>query len=303
MKLAPVVLFVYNRPEHTRKTLEHLSRNKFAAESELIVFADGPKENAGEEELTKIEAVRSVVNEKNWCGAIKLVASEKNKGLANSVIEGVTEIVNEYGRVIVLEDDLVSSPYFLEFMNASLEQYANDEKVIGIAAYIYPVRTALPETFFLRGADCWGWATWKRGWDLFEKDGKKLLDEIESKKLAEDFDFGNAYPYTQMLRDQVNGLNSSWAIRWYASAYLQNKLSLYPGETLIQNIGVDGSGTHSGISDKWEGRMAKKCPAVGAIAVEENPQARAAIAQFFWELRMIPFDRRVKSWLRRLLGK
>lgn len=303
MKLAPVVLFVYNRPEHTRKTLEHLSRNKFAAESELIVFADGPKENAGEEELAKIEAVRSVVNEKNWCGTVKLVASEKNKGLAASVIDGVTEIVNGYGSVIVLEDDLVSSPYFLEFMNASLEQYANDEKVIGIAAYIYPVRTALPETFFLRGADCWGWATWKRGWELFEKDGKKLLDEIESKKLAEDFDFGNAYPYTQMLRDQVNGLNSSWAIRWYASAYLQNKLSLYPGETLIQNIGVDGSGTHSGISDKWEGRMAKKCPTVGTIAVEENPQARAAIAQFFWELRMIPFDRRVKSWLRRLLGK
>lgn len=303
MKLAPVVLFVYNRPEHTRQTLESLSQNKFAAESELIVFADGPKENAGEEELAKIEAVRAIVKEKNWCGTVRLVASAKNKGLANSVIDGVTEIVHEYGRVIVLEDDLVSAPYFLEFMNASLEQYADDERVIGVTAYIYPVRRALPETFFLRGADCWGWATWKRGWELFEKDGKKLLDEIENKKLAEDFDFGNAYPYTQMLRDQVNGLNSSWAIRWYASAYLQDKLSLYPGETLIRNIGVDGSGTHSGVSDKWEGRMAKKCPATGTIAVKEDPQARAAIAQFFWELRMIPFDRRVKSWLRRLLGK
>lgn len=300
---APVVLFVYNRPEHTRRTLESLAANPGAQETELIVFADGPKANATAEDRAKIEAVRTVVNEKNWCGKQRLIASEINKGLANSVIDGVTQVVNAYGRVIVLEDDLVVAPFFLEFMNRSLDAYEADEKVIGITGYIYPVKQELPETFFLRGADCWSWATWKRGWDLFEKDGKKLLEEIDSKKLQDDFDFGNAYPYTQMLRDQVEGRNSSWAIRWYASAYLNNKLSLYPGRSLVHNIGVDGSGTHSGISDQWETSLVDHCPVIGNIPVEENSSARNAVAEFFWQLRMIPFDKRVKSWFKRLFGK
>jgi hypothetical protein len=110
---------------------------------------------------------------------------------------------------------------------------------------MYPVPGKLPETFFLRGADCWGWATWKRGWDLFEPDGQKLLGEIRRKKLQRAFDINGAYPYTKMLKDQINAKNDSWAIRWYASAYLKEKLTLYPGRSLVQNIGMDQSGTHS----------------------------------------------------------
>lgn len=300
---APIVLFVYNRPEHTRRTLEALSANTGAEESELYVFADGPKPGAPEEDLQRISAVRSLIQEKKWCGKVHCRFSETNKGLSASVIDGVTEIVNQYGAVIVLEDDLVTSPFFLQFMNGSLEKYAEDERVACISGYIYPLRKEVPETFFLRGADCWGWATWKRAWKLFDPDGKKLLDSILSQNLREDFDFGNAYPYTQMLQDQVEGKISSWAIRWYASAYLAGKLCLYPGKSLVLNIGVDGSGTHSGVSDDWKVNLLQHCPRIGTISVEENPHAREAVSHFFWNLRTIPVEKRIGGWFRRIFGK
>lgn len=299
---APVVLFVYNRPEHTRKTLESLQANDGAAESGLIVFADGPKENASPEELRRIEEVRAIVQEKNWCGNVRLIASEKNKGLAESVIDGVTQVVNEYGRIIVLEDDLVCSPQFLTFMNRALDVYENEERVVSITGYIYPVKEQLPETYFLRGADCWSWATWKRGWAVFEKDGAKLLQELEHQQWTHDFDFHGAYPYTQMLRDQVEGKNSSWAIRWYASAFLQNLLTLYPGRSLVQNIGIDGSGTHSGQSDKWDVQLNHVVPQIGQIPVEENSEARQAVIRFFRELRRVPLGKRIIDKLARLFA-
>lgn len=299
---APVVLFVYNRPAHTRRVLEALQANDLAAESELFVFSDGPKAGADENDQRKIEEVRAIANEKNWCGTVHLIASEKNKGLAQSVIEGVTEIVNRFGKIIVLEDDLVTSPSFLRFMNESLDEYADDDRVISITGYTYPVKQKLTETFFLRGADCWGWASWKRGWDLFEKDGAKLLHEIETKNLSNDFDFDGTYPYTQMLRDQVEGRNASWAIRWYASAFLNNQLTLYPGKSLVQNIGVDGSGTHSGRNDKWDVQLAATCPDFRPNAIGEDENARAAFAGFFREMRSVPFTRRILNKFSRLFS-
>ena len=148
----------------------------------------------------------------------------------------------------MLEDDLLTSPYFLDFMNEGLSIYEEDEKVISIHGYVYPISEKLPETFFLRGADCWGWATWKRGWDLFEPDGGLLLNKLEESKQTEEFDFNRSYPYTQMLKDQINGKTNSWAVRWYASAFLQNKYTLYPGKSLVSNIGGDGSGTNTGLN-------------------------------------------------------
>ena len=124
-----------------------------------------------------------------------------------------------FGRVIVLEDDLECSP-FLQFMNRALDVYADDHRVISISGYIYPIKGDFTGDVFLRGADCWGWATWKRGWDLFRSDGNALLSELQSRQLSAAFDFDGSYPYTEMLTDQVNGKNDSWAIRWYASAFL-----------------------------------------------------------------------------------
>jgi len=163
--LAPIVLFVYNRPWHMRQTIEALQKNELAEVSELFIFSDGPKSEADKEKVLEVrEYIKTIPGFKS----VTLIKRERNIGLAQSIITGVTDVINRYGRIIVLEDDMVTSPYFLKFMNEALEFYKDAEKVVCVHGYIYPIEAKLPETFFLRGADCWGWATWKRGWDLFD---------------------------------------------------------------------------------------------------------------------------------------
>jgi len=241
MNLAPIVLFTYNRLWHTKQTVEALQNNLYADQSELIIFSDGAK---NEKDEIKVKEVREYLKTIKGFKKIEIIERDKNWGLANNIIDGVTKVVNEYGKVVVLEDDLVTSPYFLKFMNEGLKFYEDEEKVISIHGYVYPIE-GLPEIFFLRGADCWGWATWKRGWDLFEKDSKKLLEELEKRKLTKLFDFNGAYPYTALLKAQICGKIDSWAIRWYASAFLKEKLTLYPGVSLVKNIGFDENATHT----------------------------------------------------------
>ncbi len=286
MSLAPIVLFVYNRPKHTLRTLEALSKNDLAQHSELYVFADGSKDNADEETLKNIKEVREIVKSKEWCKKTILTEGKTNKGLANSIIDGVTKIVAEYGRIVVLEDDLVTSPHFLKYMNDALTTYESNDKVACISGYIYPVKKSLPDTFFIKGADCWGWATWGRAWNIFEKDGKKLLDELQMKSLTKEFDFDNSYPYTLMLKEQIDGKNNSWAIRWYAAAFLKNMYCLYPGISLVQNIGIDGSGTHSGTSDKWDVLLSAKPIVISAMPAQEHKAAKEQIVAYFKSLQL-----------------
>jgi hypothetical protein len=173
-----------------------------------------------------------------------VIERDRNWGLANSIIDGVTSVCDAHGSVIVLEDDMVVSRFLLEYMNAALEKYRDDERVISIHGYSFPV-TGLPETYFIKGANCQSWATWKRGWNLFEADSQKLYDELTRRDLMTRFDLNGAYPYRRMLLDQIHNRVDSWAIRWYASALIHDKLTLYPGLSLIHNIGWDGSGRHS----------------------------------------------------------
>ena len=243
---APIILFVYNRAQHTERTLTLLSKNYLASDSDLFIFADGPKANASQEQLEKIQEVRKIIRKDYGFKSVTLTESEKNKGLAPSVIAGVTEIVNKYGKCIVVEDDLDTSPYFLQYMNDALEVYKDTQNVACIHGYVEEHSKELPETFFIKGADCWGWATWKRAWDKFNPDGQVLLNEIHNRKCEKHFNFDNTYPYVKMLEDQIAGRNSSWAIRWQASAYLNDMYCLYPNETLVLNVGFDGSGTHCG---------------------------------------------------------
>ncbi|HOD41117.1 MAG TPA: hypothetical protein PKL57_11210, partial [Candidatus Wallbacteria bacterium] len=195
-------------------------------------------------------------------------------GLAKSIIAGVTDVVEKYGRVIVMEDDMVSSPYFLRYMNEGLEFYENCDRVVSIHGYIYPVEGKLDETFFLKGADCWGWATWKRGWSVFESDGKKLLKELRERNLTAEFDFDGSYGFTQMLEHQIEGVNDSWAIRWHASAFLKDKLTLYPGRSLIDNIGNDASGTHCQVTGAYNITKVSQNP-VKIEKIEMKPDAKA----------------------------
>ena len=283
---APIALFVYNRPFHTMCTISALANNEYAKDSELIIFSDGPNAESDKE---KVAEVRNFIRTISLFKSIRIVENEVNKGLARSIIEGVTEVLKSSETIIVLEDDLVTSPHFLQYMNDGLDLYQHDERVISIHGYMYPIKEELPETFFLRGADCWGWATWKRSWQLFESDGAKLLEQLKSQNLTYEFNFGGSYPYVRMLKDQIKGRNNSWAIRWHASAFLANRLTLYPGTSLVQNIGHDGSGVHSLKSNQNEylvGLSPRKI-LLKKIELTENSAAKKIIARFHKEQQSV----------------
>jgi hypothetical protein len=276
MSYAPIALFAYNRPLHLRRVVDALLLNPEARQSELFIFCDGARSTG---DAAKVDEVRSYARQISGFASIHRIEREQNYGLSRSLIEGISKICQDRGRVIVLEDDIVTPPYFLRFMNAGLDLYRDDERVASIHGYIYPI-AGLPETFFLRGADCWGWATWKRGWDMFEANGSVLLDELESRKLTHRFDMDGAYPYTRMLKAQIAKRNDSWAIRWYASTFLRDKLTLYPGRSLVLNIGTDGSGTHYTTDMGLSGEVADAPISVGPLPVEENEVARRKIISF-----------------------
>lgn len=242
--LSPIVLFVYNRPWHTQQTVEALHKNELAAESELFIFADGPKANATDEQKEKIRQVREYIHTISGFKEVHIEEAEQNKGLANSVISGVTKVVGEYGRVIVLEDDLIVSPFFLQFMNDALMKYKDNAKVSAISAFVNPIPQKLSKPFFLHYFACWGWGTWKRGWDIFCPDVTTLIERFDSKKIIRQFNIDNSVNFMQMLYDQAQGKIDSWAIRFYASSFLLHKLILYPNESLVLQKGI-GTGTHS----------------------------------------------------------
>jgi hypothetical protein len=292
MFLAPIVLFVYNRPAHTIQTLESLQKNELANESELFIYSDAPKDEAA---ILKVAEVRKYIRSLDGFKRVNIIEREKNLGLANSIIEGVTIIVNEYGKIIVLEDDLVTSPHFLMFMNEALEMYEDEQKVASIHGYIYPI-DGLPATFFIRGADCWGWATWKRAWNIFEADAQKLFNILIEKKMQREADFNNSYGFTQLLKDQISGKINSWAVRWYMSVFLKNMLTLYVGKSLVKNIGIDGSGTHRDTSNILAVELSNEYNLKKLEAVE-NVEARESMENYFNSMNLSLWEK-IKSRLR-----
>jgi hypothetical protein len=241
-----IVVFAYNRPQVLEKTLIALKKNMGIEHHTIIFFCDGPKINANIDDLEKIKQVRTIAKSINWCKQLIVNESKENKGLANSLVAGITQTLKDYEAIIVLEDDIKTSPYFLKYMTDALVHYKDKEEVISISGYNYPLNLPdyVEETFFIRGADCWGWATWKRGWELYENDGQKLLDLLKQSKQIKDFDFNGSYRYSKMLEDTIK-TNKSWAVKWYASAYLKNKLTLYPTTSYVENIGIGTEGTNT----------------------------------------------------------
>lgn len=296
-------MFVYNRPWHTQQTVEALQKNKLADQSELIVYSDGPK---SEDNADKVADVREYIDSIGDFKSVKIVKRKENMGLADSIISGVTEIIEKYGKVIVLEDDLVTSPFFLKYMNDALEFYGDEDRVISIHAYRYPLNIDnIPETFLLKGAQCWGWATWKRGWELFEEKGEKLLKGLLGKNLITRFDYDGSYRFSKMLKDQIKGKNASWAIRWYASALLYDKLTLYPQKSLVLNIGTDGSGLHKDETDFFSTKLSSIPINVGEIPLKENKGIYFAYCEFFRNLIKNEFNlfKRIKRKFRKIFNK
>jgi hypothetical protein len=274
---APIALFLYNRPDHARRTISYLQKNLLAQESRLFIFSDAAKTSADE---ANVEEVREVAAGVDGFKSVKVIARKQNMGLANSIISGVSQLVNEYGKVIVFEDDLISSPHTLRFFNDALIRYADEEKVMHIGAYMFDLEDkTLPETFFFRAAFSWGWATWASAWKNFEPDIDKLMAQFDAEKINQ-FSVEGTMNFWKQMQGFKAGKNNSWAIRWYASVFLNGGLTLNPSHSLIHNIGHDGSGTHSNIENMYQVQIAQKPVKYFPDVVQENEQAYRSIKHF-----------------------
>ena len=299
--LAPIVIFVYNRPQHIRQTIEALLKNEQAPESDLIIFSDGAKNDPASRK--GVEQTRSYLKTISGFKSVRVIERDNNIGLAGNVIDGVTRIVDEYGKIIVLEDDLLTSPFFLQFMNEALIKYEKEDKVASVHGFVYNIKEPLPENFFLRHISSWGWGTWVDSWKLFEPNGQKLLDEIEERNLKSLFNFNESLKFLRMLEQQIRGENNSWAVRWYASIFLAGKLSLYPDKSLIFHNGSDSSGSNIG-DERWMDTLLTQHPirVVDHLPIEESVQARLAYEHFFRSIR-IPFKVHVKKKLYKIYSQ
>lgn len=277
MKYAPIALFVYNRPEHTRKVLSSIQLNKEAKESDLYVFIDGPRNT---EDKRKIKEVRNIIENNHSCRSIKIVQGHENRGCPAQMIDGITEVCNLHGRAIIIEDDDYISPFFLEYVNRGLDIYEHEDLAMSICGYMYPVGRLSMQSAFMRGCGNWGWGTWKRAWDHFQPDGKKLLDEIIRRKLAYEFNYKGTDYKLRMLKRQIKGEIQSFAIRWYASCFLRGGLTLYPGKSLVQNIGFDNSGTNTYRSTKYDTELSMQPVLEFPEKVEENEEMISATVKW-----------------------
>ncbi len=276
--LAPIALFVYNRPEHTRRTIKFLKANYLAEESRLFIYADAAKTIQDED---AIKQVNEIITSVEGFKSIKIIRQKQNLGLAKSIINGVTELVNEYGKVIVFEDDLLSSPYTLQYFDEALQRYQNSTKVMHISAYMYPLTFAddLPETFLYRAAHSWGWATWKRAWDNFNPAIDDIISQFDQQK-KKDFSIDGKMNFWKQIIEFKEGKNNSWAIRWYASIFLKQGLSLNPSKSLIDNIGHDGTGIHSNVENTYAVEIHQHAIKQFPKVIEENPKAYEMIRNF-----------------------
>lgn len=276
-KFAPIALFVYNRPQHTERTVKFLKQNELASESRLFIFSDGAKTTADDD---KVKEVREFIKKIDGFKSVELIESKTNLGLANSIISGVTRLTKEYGQVIVFEDDLISSPYTLTYFNEALNRYRDQEKVMHIGAYMYVLGDKnLPQSFFYRAATSWGWATWDRAWQNFEPNIDTLIKQFDTKK-RNAFSIEKSMNFWKQMQDFKKGKNNSWAIRWYASIFLKGGLTLNPSQSLVNNIGHDGTGVHSGMNDIYNVIINPKSIKEFPTVIEENIAAYNAIKTF-----------------------
>lgn len=279
--LAPIVFFGFNRPLHTRQVLESLSRNPLAAESLLYIFIDGPKPGANEAALNAIAEVKKVIREKQWCKEVHIEEAETNKGLIKANVEGVTKIINQYGKMIAIEDDNLLSPGFLQFMNDALNFYENNPKVMHIAAFRRPDLNHVDvkeSTYFFYHTTTWGWATWKRAWDNYSLDAMAVREKVKKKGHINKLNMDNTFEFYWGLKAVALGKLRSWNAIWHSTVFLNDGLCLYPQKSLVANIGHDGSGTNCEPDERFDianNELATAIP-VTAIPLQNHEGIRKA---------------------------
>lgn len=299
--VAPIVLFTYDRYTHLTLTINSLKKNRLAKFSQLFIFSDGPKSNR---EFEKIKKIRLYLKEISGFKKIIIIERKKNYGLSKNIIDGVSFVLKKFKKIIVVEDDLLVNKFFLDYMNSGLNIYKRDKNVASIHGYIYPIKDIKKKiknnTFFLKGADCWGWATWSRAWNTFEKDGKKLSSKLIKENKIKEFNFNDYYNYYQMLKDQIDKKNDSWAIRWYASCFLKKMYTLYPSKSFVQNIGIDRYGQNTKID--LLGLTSKKIKIsdykIKKNEIKESQNARELVENFYKSKKIF----RIKAILKKFLN-
>lgn len=283
---APIIVFAYNRPDHLKRTLTALTKNKEAKESDLFIFVDGPKSDTGKD---KNEAVYTVAKqyESGFFKKVIIRKSNKNKGLAKSVITGVDEIINQYGKVIVTEDDAVCSPAYLAFMNDALDYYEDNAHIWSIGGYTVPIK--IPKEYFsdvlaTQRSSSYAWATWKNRWEKIDWNVEdyplfrwNFFERRNFNKWGSD--------RSSMLDDQMNGRVNSWAIRFDYAMYKNDMYNILPKQSLIKNIGHDGSGTHSTVdtsnNDPFAVEISENCREYRFENVNTVDYIRNEYIQFF----------------------
>jgi hypothetical protein len=239
---APIVLFIYKRPLHLKETLNSLKKCTGFENHQIFVFADGPKNDLEFKIVNQTRIVaKSILGEK-----AHYTFSNTNKGLANSVIDGVTDIIQKFEKVIVIEDDLLFHPHFLNFMNNALQFYESNKNVFSVSGYMYNTKilenSKHAQLFPI--ISTWGWGTWLRAWNKLDHQCNEANNLLKNKSIKKKFDCQNNYPFTYMLKRQMSGSVDSWGIRWYWTIFKNNGLTCFPPSSLVKNNGFDSLATH-----------------------------------------------------------
>ncbi|ESS74099.1 sugar transferase [Methyloglobulus morosus KoM1] len=289
--LAPIALFAFKRPAHTCRTLESLAQNPEFSNSHLFIYCDGARNDT---EASQVEETRQLM--RNWQHPNKtIIERDRNWGLANSIIEGVTELCERFGRVIVVEDDLIVSPVFLNYLNAALERYVDEPKVMQVSAHMFPVEIhSQTDAVMLPFTTSWGWATWDSAWKYFDPSMSGFEKLKADSAMRRKFNLDGAYPYFRMLKRQAKGQVDSWAIRWYSSVFFQNGYVVFPKHSLVQHEGYDETATHATRRDQ---------PSVKALWGAQISRFPNVVCDEDAYIAVLKFFRTEKSLLKRLLGR
>ena len=289
--LAPIVLFVYKRLDHLRKTIKALQNNELANESELFIYSDAGNNINSQ---NKVNEVRNYIQDIEGFKKVTIFQRKKNLGLANSIIKGVTDVINDFGKVIVLEDDLVTSKYFLRYMNDALNIYKKKREVWEVGGYVYPITYKHKKDFFFaQYTTSWGWATWSDRWKHFDKDPKKLIDTFDNEKIKR-FNIDDSENLWEQVVRNAKGELSSWAVFWYAVVFLNSGVTIYPRISMIRNIGHDGTGMNSKMSNFFDTNIAQERLNISLEDIEINTDINLEVKKFL---------KKNKSFSKRFLNK
>ncbi|MBQ3367618.1 sugar transferase [bacterium] len=297
--LAPIILFVYNRPKHTETVLNALKKNSLAKDSILYVFSDAAKK---EKDFENVNKVREIISKVSGFKEVVVTEAETNIGCADSITSGITKVINEHGKAIIVEDDILTAPNFLEFMNEALNRYESDKRIYSVSGFVPNEKMAeiCKDFLFLAYRNSsWGWGTWADQWNDVDWD-MLLWEKIKKdknlwKKLQRG---GEDAPY--LLKLQMEGFIDSWAIRFYADNALKDKYTVFPTKTFVTNIGLDGSGTHCGNVKNNKSLFSENLPAVDFSfpgKLEFNNEINNLFASNYkYSLKDI-IRRKIKNWL------